>query len=515
MENQRIVKNCIILASAGIMVKFLGFLFKVPLTRIIGAEGFGLYSYPYIIYTALLALSTFGVPVVVSKLIAEKVALHRYSEANRIFKITLLLMSTIGVLSSFALYFVSDYLAGHIWPRAALIPLRGLLLAPLFVSILSVFRGYFQGMQMMKAYSISQIIEAFSRFIIGLYLVNLLLDRGIEYAAFGGTLGATIGAALGCLSLFIYYLYIRDEICSHKDEYMASEYKESTKSILKKLLKPLIPVSLAALAVTIMPLIDSLIVKNSLFAAGILERESTMLFGSLGAATTLINFPLTISYAVSITLIPTIANTSAKRDHKRRTDIVSEALRITFYLMIPAAVGMFILSNQVMNFVFPDIKNAIWILRFLSITLLVISVNQIVVATLQGLGLFMKPVKNIFIGAFLKIIVSYYLMRIPEINILGAIIGTFVGYSVTTYRSSKALVIEGVLKVSYFKHMIKPIFASLVMSIFLYLTPLIADFSLLSTISGASFVYIAVMDITGAINVKNIINTIYSHCALD
>ncbi|MGB3366660.1 MAG: oligosaccharide flippase family protein, partial [Acidaminobacteraceae bacterium] len=121
MENKSIVKNSIILASAGISVKFLGFLFKVPLTRMIGAEGFGLYSYPYLIYTALLALSTFGIPVVVSKLIAEKVALHRYSEAHRIFKITLLLMTLVGIISSSVLYFLSDYLAGNIWPRDALI----------------------------------------------------------------------------------------------------------------------------------------------------------------------------------------------------------------------------------------------------------------------------------------------------------------------------------------------------------------------------------------------------------
>lgn len=512
MENRSIVRNSIILASAGIMVKFLGFLFKVPLTRMIGAEGFGLYSYPYLIYTALLALSTIGIPVVISKLIAEKVALHRYREANRIFKLTLILMTFVGLMSSLVLYFLSDYLAGHIWPRDALIPLKGLLLAPLFVSILSVFRGYFQGMQMMFAYSLSQIIEALGRFVIGLYLANLLLGRGIEYAAAGGTFGATAGSILACIFLLFYYFYKRKEISAYKDEFMADEHKESTRSILAHLLKPLIPVSIAALAVTIMPLIDSLLVKNSLFAAGILEKESTMLFGSLGAATTLINFPLTISYAVSITIIPTISNASARGKKDSRTHIISDALKITFYLMIPAAVGLFILSDQVMHTIFPDIENALWILRFSSLTLVLISVNQIVVATLQGLGLFMKPVKNIFIGAFIKIIVSYSLMRIPEINILGAIIGTFIGYSVTTYRSSRALIKENVLKLRYFTYIIKPIIASLFMSAYLYIVPSIADISLLTTLITAFIIYIAIMDITGAIDIKKIINSIFN-CA--
>ncbi|MGB3366728.1 MAG: polysaccharide biosynthesis C-terminal domain-containing protein, partial [Acidaminobacteraceae bacterium] len=358
------------------------------------------------------------------------------------------------------------------------------------------------------AYSVSQIIEALGRFVIGLYLANLLLGRGVEYAAAGGTIGTTAGSLLGCISLIIYYFYIRIDIATHKDEFMAYEYIESTKSILGRLLRPLIPVSIAALAVSIMPLIDSLLVKNSLFATGILERESTILFGNLGAATTLISFPLTISYAVSITIIPTISNATAKGDHANRINIISDALKITFYLMIPAAIGLFILSSQIMQAIFPNIENALWILRFSSITLIVISVNQIVVATLQGLGLFMKPVKNIFIGAFIKIIISYTLMRIPEINILGAIIGTFVGYCVTTYRSSKSLVIENVLKVSHFKHIIKPLIASIFMGIYLYVLPFIANISLVSTIVSAFIIYIVVMNITGAIDIKKITNYI-------
>lgn len=510
MNNQSIIKNSIILASAGIIAKLLGFLFKVPLTRMIGPEGLGLYNYPYTIYAALLALSIGGVPIVVSKLVAEKVALHRYSDAHRIFQITLALMTFVGIFSSFALYFIADYLAGSIWPTNAIIPLRGLLFAPFLMAIMSVFRGYFQGMQMMFAYSLSQVIEALGRFIFGLYFANILLEKGIEYSAAGGTFGATIGAFLGCISLVLFYLYKKSEISSHKDEFLASENRESTRSILKHLLKLLIPVSLGALAVTIMPLIDSLIVKNSLLSAGILEEKSTILFGNLGATTTLINFPLTITYALSVTLIPTIANSSAKGHDHSRKEILSQALKITFYLMLPAATGIYILSNQILSSIFPTLTDALWLLRFSSLTIIVISINQIVVATLQGLGLFMKPVKNIFIGAFLKVITSYALMQIPQINILGAVIGTFIGYSVTTYRSSKSLIEVNVLDITMFSHIWKPLLGSCFMGIFLYLSISILNLNLLLNILIASIIYLLVMDFINAINIRSLILKFHS-----
>lgn len=506
MNSKGIIKNSIILASAAMISKFLGFLFKVPLTRMIGAEGFGLYSYPYLIYTAIIALSTFGLPVVLSKLIAEKVALHRYSEANKIFKVTLVFMTIMGILSTFIMYFLARYLAGHIWPTRALIPLMGLLFAPFFVAILSVFRGYFQGMQMMYAYSISQIAESFTRFVIGLYLAKLLLDRGVEYAAAGGSFGATAGAIIGCITLLIFYFYKRRDFLSRKDDFMAQEDVSSNKEIIHNLLKPLIPVSIAALAITIMPLIDSLIVKNSLLTAGFIERESTMMFGSLVAVSTLINFPLTISYAISITLVPSISNSSAKKNHEDRSKILSDAMRMGFYIMIPAAFGMYMLANEIMHFTFPDIKNAIWILRLSTISIVVMSLNQIVVATLQGLGLFMKPVKNTFIGAFIKILISYTLMRIPAINIHGAIIGTIVGYTVTTYRSSKSLMVEEVLKIAYFKHLIKPIFSSLIMTIFILLAKYYLSLSLIPIVILSVIIYVLSMDIMGAISIKKIIS---------
>ena len=160
MSNKKLLKGAFILALAGLAAKFLGIFFKIPLQKLIGDEGMGLFGLPYPLYTLMLSISITGFPAAISKLISERMAFEDIDGANRIFNISLMMLISIGLFSSAFLFFGARYIVELLhWPKDAYYSIIGLSIAPLFVSIMSAFRGYFQGMQLMGPTAISQIVE--------------------------------------------------------------------------------------------------------------------------------------------------------------------------------------------------------------------------------------------------------------------------------------------------------------------------------------------------------------------
>lgn len=512
MKKRSFIGGAFILATAGIVSKFIGFFFRVPLTNMIGAEGYGLYNYPYNLYSAMLAISVTGLPIAISKLVSGKIAINRYDEAHRIFKIALCIMLFLGSFTSLALYVGSEFLVNTIWPKEAYYPLMGLVIAPFFVALMSVFRGYFQGMQIMVASSISQVFESFGRLIFGLGLAYALLDRGIEYAAGGGTFGATAGAFIGLCVIILYYLRVKPQIKEKIEKQDKGSEKDATVKIIKDILYLSIPISIGSLAGTLMPLIDSLMIKIRLDVAGFSEEMSTILFGRLGAGTTLINFPLTISTAIAISLVPAISEAHAKGLFSEIGKRLETGIKIGLYLVFPAFVGLFVFAQPILNFIFPTIKNADYILRFLSIALIFMTLNQILTATIQGVGRPIIAVRNLFIGAGVKVVLSYYLVAIPSININGAIIGTLIGYFIASLLNYLYLK----RKINFAIHKIDLIFKPLVASIVMggggyYYYHFMMDFtsknsiSLLSSIVVSGVIYGLLLLLLGALSLKEII----------
>ena len=196
------LKGAFILAAAGLVVKVLGAVYRIPLARLIKDEGMGLYQMAYPIYLILLSISTAGIPTAISKMVSEDVAIGRFKNAHRIFKVSMIVLTIIGLGLTVLLGFGANWLAVKIYKNPkAFYSILSISPAIFFVSIMSCFRGFFQGLQDMTPSAVSQIVEQIGRVIAVFILAYMLLPYGVEYAAAGAAFGPVAGSVMGLIVL--------------------------------------------------------------------------------------------------------------------------------------------------------------------------------------------------------------------------------------------------------------------------------------------------------------------------
>lgn len=433
MTKENFLKGAAILGIAGIVVKVLGAIYRIPLVNIISSDGMGYYQTSYPLYTLLLTISTAGFPTAVAKLVSEKRALGNHRGAHRIFKISFFGMTLIGILTSVFVYFNAQTIVGLIGNKNAYYSLIALTPALLFVPIMSSFRGYFQGTQSMTPTAISQVIEQMFRVAVGLFLAYYLLDVGLPQAAGGAAFGASAGAIVGTLGIIVIYFLSRRKI-KNEISRSAKYNRESVGEVLKKLLAIAIPITIGAAIVPIMNNIDVLIVLRRLRTIGFTEAEANDLFGQLGGmAQTLINFPQVFSMALAMSLVPAISHAFTRKNYEGIRRITKSGVRVTLLIGLPSALGLFVLSTPIMKLLYfsEDIETLVstgQILQILAFSVIFLTLVQSLTAILQGMGRIMIPVRNLAIGALVKTIVTFTLVGIVEINIRGAAIGTVCAY---------------------------------------------------------------------------------------
>jgi len=466
MRKDSFLKGAFILGIAGIIVKVMGAFFRIPLTNIISSEGIGYYSTAYPMYVLLLVISTAGFPTAISKLVSEKIALGDRKGAHKIFKVSFIALISVGVLSSLLLYFGSEFLVGT-WfknPKAEY-SMKAIAPALFFVSMMSSYRGYFQGLQDMKPTAISQIIEQFFRVALGLFLAVFLLDRGKEYAAAGASFGATAGAIFG--ALFMFYIYIKNKKNIHGEiESNPGDFgEESSSQIIKRLLNIAVPITIGAGIIPIMTFIDTAIVMRRLQTIGFSVEESSSLYGQLtGMAATLVNLPQVLTVALSMSLVPLISQYMAQKNMDGAREYTQISVKVSSIASFPAAFGLAVLSVPIMKLLFPnEPASAGDILLYLSLGVVFLGYTQTFTGIFQGLGRAYVPVKNLAIGAVFKIGISYILTGIPSINVKGAALGTVVAYGVAAVLNFVYIKKYMNIKFEIMDSVVKPMLASLVM----------------------------------------------------
>ena len=235
------VKGTLILTIAGFVVKAIGSINWILLSRILGGEGIGIYQMAFPIYLLLLQISSAGVPIAISILTAERLALHDFGGAKRVFNISFTMLTITGFIASLAMYFGADWLisSGLIAESRAYYSIIALAPAVFFVTWISCFRGYIQGYEMMTPTAVSQIVEQLLRVIVMLGAAAILLPYGLPAAAGGASLGAGVGA-FGAFLVLLYYYYKLPKASSTGESYDGP--RESAKEILSRLLSLSIPV---------------------------------------------------------------------------------------------------------------------------------------------------------------------------------------------------------------------------------------------------------------------------------
>ena len=328
MGKDKFLKGALILTVAGLMVKVIGSVNRILLSRLLGGEGIGLYQMAYPIYLLMLSVCSAGVPVAVSIIVAEKVAKNDYAQAHRIFKVTLGLMAVFGLFFALTLYGLAGCLVSSGWIRdgRAYYALVVLTPAVFFSSILASFRGYFQGYQMMTPPAVSQILEQLVRVLVMIGLAYFLLPRGLEYAAAGAAFGAVPGGLTGLLVLTWFYRKARKE-WKRKIEEQTETVAESVGSIARRLVLLAIPVSCANLLIPVTSSIDMLLVPNGLGRAGFGVEAATTLFGYLtGMAQPLLMMATIPTLSLAASLVPAVSEACTLR-------LSDEILRKTEYVI--------------------------------------------------------------------------------------------------------------------------------------------------------------------------------------
>jgi stage V sporulation protein B len=465
-ESQSFVKGAAILGVAAILVKVLGAIFRIPLANLIGPEGMSYYQSAYPIYIYLLVVSTAGFPTAVAKIISEKTSVGDYDGADRVLKTAFFMMLCIGFISSSTMFFSAPYIAESVKNPKGYYSIVSLSPALIFVSIMAVLRGYFQGIQEMKPYAVSQFVEQFTRVVVGLGLVFIMIDKGAEYAAAGATFGATAGGIGGFLVvLFMFVRYRR----KNRHENLGSFEIEPRGKIIKNIFKIAIPIIMGASIMPVMQLVDLAIVMPRLQSIGIIEEANDMYGLLTGYAQTLVNLPQTITAAVQISLVPAVASFLIKKDKKGLERTVENGVRVGLIIGLPCSVGLVVLAEPIMRLLYPmQSETVIFTSKILSVLgwgVAFLSLYQITTGILQGIGKQIIPAKNLAVGGVSKAVMTYFLVGIPTLNIMGAALATTISYGISSFLNYLSLIKYTKVKISFKDVFFKPIISAAAMGV--------------------------------------------------
>lgn len=456
MKKQSLIKGSLILGVAGILARFLGLFFRWPLIMLIGDEGVGYYQMSYPLYMFFIAIAS-GIPVAMSKIISEKNAIGDREGIFEVVKESTFLMLMLGVGTTLILFvFAKPIINFCRWNPKSYYALIGISFAPLIISLMTIYRGFFQGLQNMTPSGVSQILEQVGRVIVGVGLAVLLLPKGIEYAAGGASFGAAAGGLLGGGYLYIKYRKVKKQ--------MGIKKVKTNTDLLNSILKIAIPISIGATVGTVMSLIDSIVVPQKLIEAGISDQAATILYAQLtGKASVIVNIPLTLSMALCVSLIPIIAENYVLRNKREVDKKIELSMKLSAVISLPCMLGMFFLAEPIMKLIFPGRFEGVEILRFLSLSIPFIIVTQTTTSIMQGTGHYIAPVINLFIGCVVKVILTWVLVPIPYLNIYGAVIGSVGAYIVSTALNLISMKVKMKTKMGFYSSFVKPAYAAVLM----------------------------------------------------
>lgn len=504
-KQQSFLHGSFILMAATFTAKIISAIYRIPLARILGPTGMGYFSTAYDLYTPMYSIALAGLPTAIARMVAEYSAHGRYKDVKRtlhiaqlaffvtggvgfvlMLSLAFLLTGNIGFLSNFKV-FNANALPGMI----CIVP------SLLFCCIMSAYRGYFEGLGNMMPTGISEVFEAAGKLVFGLSIAAVTLARtnNVSYAVAGALLGITIGEAFSTAFLFVRYKFFGGKEMP-RELYDAASPPDNGKKILKTMITIAIPIVLGSLVNNVTTLIDVAMVQKQLAVAigkapeyfettfrefinaetvkmakegkvfSVLADLPNALYGChRGYAFSIYHLIPTLTTTLGISAIPVLARTWAKRDIEAVKFNIKTIIRTTAVIVMPCGLGLFAISKGILSLLYNDV-NAISIaapnLRVLGICAILAGLNSPVIAMLQAVGKEVVPLKNVAIGAVIKVVTNYILVGTPVINIYGVPIGTTLCYLYIFAANLYCLIKYTGIKLEYYSVLIKPFFAGAV-----------------------------------------------------
>lgn len=440
-------KSAVLLAIIGVLAKFIGALYRVPLTNIVGAEGMGLYQMVFPLYTVLLALCGGGIASAVSRVVAKYTALGDDGAARRVLRVAIVPLIGFSVVCTAGLILLRNIISGMQGNPDAAVAYIAICPSLLFAGGINIFRGYFQGKSNMVPSGISQLFEQIIKLVLGLYLSRRLLPYGLKYAVAGALIGVTASELTALIYLGIRYaisvrkkvryIDVRAAYAETSAEFVVSHADDKT--LRRELYAFAMSVTLGSLVLPVTQMIDSALVINLLVYGGATRADATALFGLfVGPVGTLINMPTVVVVSIAIAFLPAITSAATKGEDAGKT--VRSAANWIMLLVIPVTAVFLLFPDRVVGALYTsglteyELDMAARLLRVQALSVFYIGVLQLSTAILQGYNKAHRPVINLVIGACVKVALTPLLVR--ACGIVGAAGATAACYAIAATLST-------------------------------------------------------------------------------
>lgn len=515
MKKQTFIMGAIILTIGGFVAKVIGAFYKIPLTNILGSSGMGIYYLVFPLYNLMLVFSSSGITVAVTKLVARERIKNNKKNETTYFKAGILLSLTLSfVFSIIMLLFASKlaYAQGNVLSKLGFVAISPAIIS---ASIVSVVKGYFQGVENMIPSSIAMIVEQIVKLVFGLFLSYRLLPYGIEYSVMGAVLAVSISETVTLLIMLINYAWhkrkdnnlfyrksgdrlkkieikqaVKQKISLtnfkkiKKSKYYFTHEKEliGLHKALRETIKETFPNTLMSLVTPLISLIDSFVVINLLTASGFSSYSATSLYGlNNGVVGSLISLPVIITSSLSTAVVPNLSGLMYANNAEKISDRISFFIKITWIIALPIFVYFLIMPDEIINALYKFSSHSIInefgfasnLLRVSSITILYNAMLSTIISILQSID---KPYKTffiLFVSMGLRTILSFILIRNLKINIFGIVIANVFFLSLALIGCVGLLKKHVKLNLNIKKFIFTPIFVSIVSGVLTYICSLI------------------------------------------
>ena len=465
-KKQNFLQGTALLAMATAIVKVIGALYKIPLNAIIGEKGFGYFNTAYEIYNVLLMISTAGLPVAMSRMISQASSLGHYNQVRRIYTTARGIFLALGIGGTLLMTVFCRQLAEFQNQPDAWAAIGCLGPCVLLICVMSTFRGFFQGQSNMLPTSVSQVIEAVVKLIVGMVaaLVLMKMTNSIPLAAGGAILGVTASCLVSSFYLFGCFRK------SYKFLPQTDDTAESFKATAKGLLIIAIPITLGSAGLQILTTLETKIYMGQLLGLGYAQAEADTMRGIYGMTQTIYNMPCAFITPITISIIPAITAQLTTGDRAAAKATEESAARITGLISMPCAFGLALLAEPVTallgGYTGENLELATLLMGVLGINIAFNAVVLVTNAIMQAHGHVNRPVVNTLIGGLLKLVAVYILTGNKSIGIVGTPIGTLICY--ITITSLNILSIRRLVAdpPALLKNLLRPFLAALVMGIF-------------------------------------------------
>ena len=462
-NKQSFLHGAALLAGATAIVKIIGAFYKIPLNAIIGAQGFSYFYTAYEIYSVLLLISTAGLPVAVSRLISQAHSLRHYNQVRQVYRTARNIFLALGAVSSLLMTLFCRQLASFMEQPDAWFAIGCLGPCALLVCLLSAYRGFFQGQGNMIPTSVSEVLEAFFKLVIGVATAVVLLQitDNVSYAAGGAILGVTCSCLISGA-----YLSSRFRK-AYRDLPESAEKPRAVRATAKSLLAIAIPITIGSAGLQLMSVVEAKLYMGQLLSLGNTQAQADTMKGIYNMTQTIFNMPCSFIPAITMSIIPAITAHITLADDKAVCATEESAARITGLIALPCAVGLFVLAEPVTALIGgyegENLVLAGRLMALMGIGVFFYSIVQLTNAVMQAHGHASIPVVNMLLAGVMRLIVVFLLTGNPSIQLLGAPIGAALCYLAIGAMNLIAMRKAVPQKPAIARNLLRPLIPSLVM----------------------------------------------------